>query len=1186
MICPNCGTLNEPGRKFCSECATPLAVICPNCGTPNTPGAKFCGECATPLTGVAVSGGTPATSATGSDVASDAHAAHSAPVAERRLVSILFVDLVGFTTFAEGRDAEDVRETLSRYFDLASDVIGRYGGTVEKFIGDAVMAVWGAPVAHEDDAERAVRAALDLVAVVPTLGDGIESRGGVLTGEAAVTIGAVNQGMVAGDMVNTAARMQGAAPPGSVLVGEATYRAASKAIAFEEAGDQVLKGKVAPVRSWRALRVVAQRGGRNRAETLEAPFVGRHDELRLLKDLFHTTIREQRTRLVSITGPAGIGKSRLAHEFLLYLDGLVDNVWWHDGRCPAYGDGISFWALGEMVRSRTGLLETDDEGTTRTKVTQTVAQHVTDPDERRWIESALLALLGIESGADAQQLFGAWRTFFERMAATQPVVMVFEDLHFADSGLLDFIDHLLEWSRGVPIYVVTLARPELQDRRPTWGVGQRSFTSMVLEPLTEPEIRELLGGLVPGLPDATVTSIVERADGIPLYAVEIVRVLLAENRIALQDGVYRPTGDLSTLAVPETLTALVASRLDALDPGDRALVSDAAVLGQRFTLAALAAVAGTTEAGLEPRLRGLFRRELLTIEVDPRSPERGQYAFVQSLIREVAYNTLARGDRKVRHLAAARFFESVGSDELAGALATHYVAAYRNAGEGAEANALAGQARLALKGAAERAAALGAWEQAIEFYRQAIEVTTDQAEAADLHERMARALFLLVRYDEAIEAIQRARQLYRTVGDRPAEAIAIAYLAFWQQGSARPDEALKTLERAWSEFSDLEETEAGARLMVSFSGAYSGKNDAEESLRWAERAIIVGERLDLPEVVVRSLHLKGSGLIVLGRTLEGMLLLRGAGELAQAHGLLDAETRWRTLTTFFAQWDDPRSGLESARAGQALAERVGSRFLAMQMVGNGVQCAFRMGEWEWAVRLLNEWIDADDVSLGSRIEMTTDLAMFDALRGIDAEGRIAAAESLLADVTDPQFRSYRQQSMAWAALAANRLDEAQTFARAAFETTSYFGAMTLPIAARAAIWAGDAAGARAALDQILADRSRGSALSADILTIKAGIAALDGRASEASGSYREALRAWQGLGLAWDEALCAIDMATTLDPGEPEVAAAVDRARETLNELGAAPMLERLESMASRSTSAPSAVRPATNANERSAVSG
>src|SRR4029077_6404422 len=445
---------------------------------------------------------------------------------------------------------------------------------------------------------------------------------------------------------------------------------------FEAAGEQSLKGKASPVPAWRALRVVSERGGRNRSDTFEAPFVGRSDELRLLKDLFHATTRERRPRLVSVVGAAGIGKTRVPWEFLKYIDGLVETVYWHDGRSPAYGEGISFWALGEMVRGRCGLLETDDEATTRAKLAETLAPPRPGGADRRWIEPALLELLGFGAGIGSDQLFGAWRTFFERMAATAPVVMGFEGFHLADPRLLDLIDHLLDWSRTDPIYVVTLARPELMERRPDWGVGKRAFNSLYLEPLADEDMRELLAGLVPGLPEPAVRAIVARADGIPLYAIETVRMLLADGRLASVDGGYRPVGDLTSLAVPATLTALIASRLDAMEPDDRALVSDAAVLGQSFTVDGLAAVSGRDPVVLAPSLGSLVRREILELKADPRSPERGQYAFVQALIREVAYATLARPERKVLHLAAARFFESLGSDELAGALAGHYLAAY------------------------------------------------------------------------------------------------------------------------------------------------------------------------------------------------------------------------------------------------------------------------------------------------------------------------------------------------------------------------------------------------------------------------------------------------------------------------------------------------------------------------------
>ena len=285
----------------------------------------------------------------------------------------MFADLVGSTTLAEDRDPEESRELLSRYFETASETIANYGGTIEKFIGDAVMAVWGVPTAHEDDAERAVRAALELVTAVGAMtdagsGQALQLRAGVLTGEAAATIGASGQGMVAGDLVNTASRLQSVAPPGTVLVGESTQHATSGAIAYEEAGEQLLKGKTAPVAAWRAVRVLGLRGGSGRRAAIEAPFVGREDELRLLKDLFHATARERKPRLVTIVGQAGIGKSRLGWEFEKYIDGVTQGAFWHSGRSPSYGDGISFWALAEMIRERAGIAETDDPDSSREKL--------------------------------------------------------------------------------------------------------------------------------------------------------------------------------------------------------------------------------------------------------------------------------------------------------------------------------------------------------------------------------------------------------------------------------------------------------------------------------------------------------------------------------------------------------------------------------------------------------------------------------------------------------------------------------------------------------------------------------------------------------------------------------------------------------------------------------------------------
>jgi class 3 adenylate cyclase/tetratricopeptide (TPR) repeat protein len=1087
-----------------------------------------------------------------------------AATSERRLVSILFADLVGFTPFAEERDSEDVRETLTRYFDLATEVITRYGGVVEKFIGDAVMAVWGTPTAREDDAERAVRAALELVDAVRTVGPGINARAGVLTGEAAVTLGASNQGMVAGDLVNTAARLQSVAAPGTVLVGEATHRAASSAIAFEPAGEHTLKGKVAPVPAFRALRVVSDRGGRGRSDTLEAPFVGRDDEIRLLKDLYHATAREARTRLVSITGIGGIGKSRLTWEFEKYLDGIVGRAWWHHGRSPAYGEGITFWALGEMIRGRAGLAETDDERTTRAKVAAMIAEHIPDEAERRWIEPALLSLLGIQSGTSAEQLFGAWRTFFERLAASGTVVLVFEDLHWADTGTLDFIDHLLEWSRAIPMYIVTLARPELIDRRPDWGTGRRNFTSLYLEPLSEEAMRSLLAGLVPGLPEAAARAVVARAEGIPLYAVETVRMLVAEGRLtAADDGTYVPNGDLATLAVPETLTALIAARLDGLDSADRSLVLDAAVLGQSFTLAGLAAVAGTDEPSLVVRLRALVRRELFAHETDPRSPGRGQYAFVQALIREVAYNTLAKRDRKTRHLAAARYFESLETDEIAAALAGHYLAARDNAADGPEAEALGAQARISLRAAAERAALLGSHEQALALLEQALGVTNDPVDRAELLERAGQAASAAARHDAAERHLRAAIEAQRGLGDRPGMARATAAIGYALLDAHRTLDALAILEPASAEFADLGADPAVIAVGGQLARALMLAGRNRRAIEVADPVLEAAEHADLVAIVADTLITKGSSLTALGRATEGLALIRGGQAVAESHGLNKTLLRAFINRSVVDASRDPRAALEGVRPGLALARRIGDRSPMFTLLSNGAEFAIRTGEWAWARAELEAAL-AEELEASDRAEMLGMVVAIRSLRGESSADLMAEMEMHIGATADPTLLVMLNSAAAFEAFGAGRYTDAREALGRVAETSQSNLPDAMGARARAALWLGDVAGARADLAALDASGAHGPAIETQRATIRAGIAALEGRSADALALYRDVLREWHDLGLVWDEALCGIDMATLLDPADPEVRAAADVARGILVRLEAGPFLARLDAAMAR----------------------
>jgi class 3 adenylate cyclase/tetratricopeptide (TPR) repeat protein len=1165
--------MHAPGQRFCGACGASLTAA-----VPPSAAAPAASPASPPLFGTSPWAGEPVlpTEAPALEGRETTRAAIGA-VAERRLVSVLFADLVGFTPFAEERDAEDVRETLTHYFDLASDVIVSHGGTVEKFIGDAVMAVWGTPVAREDDAERAVRAALELLVAVRALGGQIQARAAVLTGEAAVTIGATNQGMVAGDLVNTAARLQGVAAPTTVLVGELTQRLTSGAIMYEQAGEHALKGKLAPVPAWRAVRVVADRAGRRRTDTLEAPFIGRDDDLRLIKDLYHATVREGRIRLVSVTGVGGSGKSRIAWEFEKYIDGIVGTVYWHHGRSPAYGEGVTFWALGEMIRQRARLAETDDEQTTRRKVADLVASVARDDRERAWIHSAFLALLGVEQGKP-EELFGAWRTFFERVAETGPVVLLFEDLHWADSGTLDFIEHLLEWSRNAPIYIVTLARPELLDRRPTWGAGRRSFTSLSLDPLPEGSMRDILSGLVRGLPEQAVQEIVERAEGVPLYAIETVRMLVDDGRLtASDDGIYRLTGDLTEIAVPPTLTALIAARLDALPPSDRVLVLDAAVLGQSFTTAGLAAVSGVDEATVAARLQALVRSEMVDRVADPLSPERGQFAFVQALVREVAYNTLAKKDRKTRHLAAARFFESLGTDEVAGALAGHYLAAHRLATEGPEQEALAKQARLALRGAAERASSLGAHDQALAFLNEAMTVVTEPAEAAELVERAGEVATIGARADEAETYLREALRLQRELGNAPGIARAGAKLGRALTVVYHIEPALKLLTEVAEEIKALRDTPDGLEVDIMLARANWLRDEPLLTLQLVDRVLGLAERMDLVEIVAEGMILRGGALGDLGRTYEGLPIMEAGVRLAERHGFTAVALRGVNSLSGYLNARDPRASVALLEEGIANARRIGHRASMIRMLTNAASAWLETGELARASTEM-EGLLATPLGREDRLFTLANQANTFILVGRDYAPLVAELEALLEGEADPNVANNLFGIRALVALVEGRFGEAFTAALEAARLSPFNAPGAISTAGHAGTWQGDPELVRRALATHEATATHGGVIDLRRAAMRATLAGLDGRLDEATNGLRVAIAGLRSTGAATEEILTGIDAVAVL--GAQVDPTMVSATRDRIIELGAhglLPILERLRA------SPPGAARVASHASQRAA---
>jgi class 3 adenylate cyclase/tetratricopeptide (TPR) repeat protein len=950
LICANCGTQNDPDRKFCIECGNALATACPACGTVNPPTAKFCGKCGTAL----------AEAAARTEASAIAATAPMQPVAERRLVSVVFVDLVGFTLLSEGRDAEDMRELMTSYFEVAREIVGRHGGEIEKFIGDAVMAVWGTPTAHEDDAERAVRAALqlvDAVAAIEVAGQHLEARAGVLTGEAAVTIGAAGQGMVTGDMVNTASRLQSAAAPGTVLVGEATYRAASGAIAFETVGEQALKGKPTPVPAWQALAVVARRGGSGRSSTLEPPFVGRSEERRTLEDQFHATTREGKPRLVTVVGQAGIGKSRLAWELEKYLDGVVATILWLEGRSPAYGEGISYWALAEMVRGRAGIAETDDPQAALQKLASLLETTVPDAAERRWVESRLMGLLGLAelSTESREELFAAWRAFFERLADQAPVLLVFWDLQWADQGLLDFIEHLLTWARSSPIFVLAEARPELFELRPGWGATVRSAVSIHLEPLADDEMRALLLGLAPALPEQALRAIVGRAAGIPLYGVETLRMLIDRGVLAAEaDGAhYALVADLPELAVPETLHALIAARLDALAAEDRSLVTDAAVLGLSFTVQSLLALRDLDAVAVDASLDRLVKHELLVRDTDPRSPERGQYRFVQAVVREVAYQSLAKRDRRTKHLAAARYFESLGEEELPGVLASHYLAAYRATSAGPEAEALAAQARVALGAAADRAASLHSQEGALAYLNQALEVTSDPLQQATMHERAANAARLSALVGEAREHARAAEAIYSSLDDRMGVLRSRTVDASTLIVDNADKAASEILMRALTEVSDLPPNTDIAHAQAELARALM-MTGSPEALAWADRVLTAPGLLNATQLVEAAIT-KGTALITAGHLTEAEVILRGAIDVADRYGYAFSSMRARNNLTGIVEGVSIEEAVVVEREIYEIAQRYGQRIWVLQAITGGLSSSFDYGTWDdWLAEMREE----------------------------------------------------------------------------------------------------------------------------------------------------------------------------------------------------------------------------------------
>ena len=646
-------------------------AVCPVCSQENPEAARFCPACGAALTS-------------------------EPPREERKVVSVLFADLVGFTSRADQLDPEDVRAVLAPYWERLRGELEKRGGTVEKFIGDAVMALFGAPVAHDDDPLRAVGAAL-AIRDWAREEDDLQVRIAVNTGEALVMLGArpaEGEGMAAGDVVNTTARLQAAAPVNGVLVGETTYRATRDVVGYAEHEPVLGKGKSDPIPVWEAVEVRSRLGMDVERATL--PLVGRTRELGVMVDAFERAKSEREPQLVTLVGVPGIGKSRLVGAFFSHLEGHPDLVWWRQGRALPYGDGVSFWAVAEMVKAQAGIAENDPADACAAKLRASVEQLLTDEAERAWVTDHLLPLVGVDHRSGGGDSAPAWRAFFESLAERRPLVMVFEDMHWADDGLLDFIDHLVDWATGVPILVIATARPELLDRRQAWGGGKLNVSTIALTPLSDEEAAEIIHGVLDqaALPAETQQALLERAGGNPLYAEQFARL-------------YTERGSADDLPLPETVQGLIAARLDGLSPEEKRIVQDASVYGKVFW-------AGAVDAD-EDALHSLDRKGILRRERRSAVGGETQYVFRHVLVRDVAYGQIPRTARGEKHLRAADWIESLGRADDHAELVAHHLGAAAELGV-----EVGDRARITFRRAGDRARGLGAWPAAERYYAQAL----------------------------------------------------------------------------------------------------------------------------------------------------------------------------------------------------------------------------------------------------------------------------------------------------------------------------------------------------------------------------------------------------------------------------------------------------------------------------------
>jgi class 3 adenylate cyclase/tetratricopeptide (TPR) repeat protein len=976
------------------SCGSALERRCPSCGSPAPPEARFCMTC-----GAALDGTSPPAPAPAAPVVETT----SIPPEERRQVTVLFADLSGYTAFAERMDPEAVKSLVDRALMRLGQEVERYGGTVDKYIGDNVMAIFGAPVAHEDDAERAVRAGLGMQDAMAEVNDGLPDgahfalRVGVNTGE--VLAGAVGDAYtVVGDTVNVASRLQTAARPGSVTVGERTMRATDAAVEYVALDPLELKGKAERVPAWEAVGLIAEHSVRRVAPASESPLVGRQQELATLDSLYERVVRERTSHLVTVVGEAGVGKSRLLREFEQRLAEHPSAPTVRTGRCLPYGSGIVFWALGEVLRAECGIVETDSSEQAWQKLRSYVGDLMGQASQHSDREAALIGrLLGVDVPPELapdeddpertrEAFLSALRRGIEAIAVRRPFVIAFEDIHWADDGMLDAIEHLAQWVRA-PLMLVCLARDELLDRRPSWGGGRRSATQLMLSPLSDEHSRALVRALLPQGQEV-VPAVAERSGGNPLFAEEMARRIAEE-------------GTIEAAELPDTVQAVLAARLDSLEPFERRLVQQASVVGRVFPEGVLAGMAAAEGRDLDRALISLQEKDILAPALDgPLAGER-EMAFKHVLIRDVAYGMLPKAVRSRKHFEVGSFLENRAgdrTDEVVPLLAEHYgraAALGRESGVALqELDAMRSRALRFLEEAGDTAARLYANREAAAHYRHARAICPQEgrAEGVRIGEKLGDVSLRLGRVDEAIgvwsdclewhrgqEDLERVADLHRKIG-----------AALSHKGERKA--AIEHYQKGINLLKDGPPRIELVRLYEEAAWLYLHTGDNMLAIYASEKALRLAERLEETRAASRAHGIFGRVFGRIGDTEKARQNLERAVELAR--GSDDGETIL-ALSALGRQLEISEADAAGARAvyeeALALAEQVGMLPAQVELHAWLAQLAAYSADWEQVERSTEA-----SATLAEREGLVGKLCLPYALRGLLRwrEGRIGEATVL------------------------------------------------------------------------------------------------------------------------------------------------------------------------------------------------